>query len=128
MRQYPEDDLQIKAARFIDRYVTMMIEKTVLWAHPANERKASIQAGRRLKMKGVSPGVPDIMIYEPNGTAIGLAVELKIKPNKLSDDQKRWLTQLYLNGWETKVCWTFEEFEKTVCGYFGIPLKNKYNE
>jgi hypothetical protein len=80
-----------------------------LWCHVANERKTSFQAGARLKAKGVKSGVPDCMIYQSTGDYFGLALELKIKPNKPTNNQKEWLRRLENEGWKTAVAYSFDE-------------------
>ena len=48
-RTYPEDNLQMVCASFLDY-------SNVLWCHVANERQTSKIAGLRLKKKGVKSG------------------------------------------------------------------------
>jgi len=100
--KFKEDNLQKQVARYLDL-------NKVLWCHVANERKTSIQAGRRLKAKGVKSGVPDCLIFKANKNFTGLALELKVKPNKPTENQKKWLLELSLQGWECKVAYDFDE-------------------
>ena len=97
MRKYPEDDLQMACARYLDLMGW-------LWMHPANERKTSPRAGARLKKKGVKSGVPDILIFEPMDGFNGLAIELKTGKNKLTETQKEWMSRLSKKGWDIAVC------------------------
>jgi hypothetical protein len=108
--KFKEDDLQMATARYLD---TMGL----LWSHVANERKASPQAGARLKAKGVKSGVPDVLIFEPSGDYNGLAIELKIKPNKLSQSQKEWIRRLEISYWKTSVCYSIDEVIEEVKAY-----------
>ncbi len=110
MRKYPEDDLQMATARYLDLV-------SVVWFHPANERKTSIQAGERLKKKGVKSGVPDVLIFEPKGRHNGLAIELKIKPNVITANQKGWLKRLEMKSWFCAVCYNIDEVIETVENY-----------
>ena len=88
MRKYPEDDLQMACAKYLDLM-------GVLWCHVANERKTTKPAGKRLTKKGVKSGVPDILIFEPRGKYNGLAIELKAGKNKLTKPRnleiRKWL-------------------------------------
>lgn len=113
MRQFKEDDLQMAVAQYLDAL-------GLLWFHPPLERKTSKIAGLRLKKKGVKSGVPDCMIFEPRGNYIGLAIELKIKPNKTSDNQKKWLSDLATRGYKCVVCYNIDEVILVVSNY----LKN----
>lgn len=108
--KYPEDNLQVQTARYLDLL-------GVLWFHPANERKTSIQAGKRLKLKGVKSGVPDVLIFEPKNDFNGLAIELKIKPNKVSLNQKKWLKSLEKNKWSTHIAYSLDEVINIVENY-----------
>jgi hypothetical protein len=111
--KFKEDDLQMSCARYLDY-------SKLLWCHVGNERRTSIQAGVRLKKKGVKKGVPDILIFEPRGNYNGLAIELKIKPNKTSKEQKQWLDNLTKKGWLTDVCYSFDEFEQLITKYLEL--------
>ena len=128
MSRFKEDDLQKQVAKYLDY-------NNVLWFHPANERKSSIQQGVRLKAKGVKSGVPDCMIFTPKGRFKGLALELKItkdngfkkngeprKPTKgvLSDNQREWLINLTASGWETKVAYSFDEAKLIIDNYLKL--------
>lgn len=108
--RFKEDSLQMAAARYLD---TMGL----LWCHVANERRSSIQAGARLKSKGVKSGVPDVLIFEPSSDYNGLAIELKIKPNKPSKNQKEWLERLSNSFWKTAVCYSIDEVIEEVKAY-----------
>ena len=110
MRKFKEDDLQKQVAKYLDL-------KKVLWCHVANERKTSFQAGARLKAKGVKSGVPDCLIFEPNKEFNGLAIELKVKPNKTTENQNKWLNKLYDNHWECRVAYTFDEAKEIIDEY-----------
>lgn len=107
---YKEDALQMSVANYLDLL-------NLLWMHPANERKTSIQAGARLKRKGVKSGVPDCLIFVPKGIFSGLAIELKIKPNKTTENQKKWLKSLQNAKWKTCVCYSFDEAKEEIDNY-----------
>ena len=99
---FKEDDLQKQVASYLDL-------RKVLWCHVANERKTSMQEGVRLKAKGVKSGVPDCLIFNNKKNYKGLAIELKIKPNTPTDNQKEWLLELSLLGWLCVVCYSYDE-------------------
>jgi len=100
--KFKEDTLQKQVAKYLDL-------TGALWCHVANERKTSFQAGRRLKAKGVKSGVPDCMIFNNNQQYNGLALELKVKPNKPTKNQKEWLRRLSNKGWKCEVVYSFDE-------------------
>ena len=113
MSRFKEDDLQIAVATYMRCQYP-----NVLWTHIANERKATPQHGARLKRKGVRAGMPDIMIFESKGDwAVGLAIELKIKPNKPTAEQIKVLDKLAVEGWQVYVCYSFDEAKHEIDNY-----------
>jgi hypothetical protein len=112
--KFKEDDLQMAVAKYLDL-------QGILWCHVANERNTSFVKGARLKKKGVKSGVPDCLIFEPRGLFYsGLAIELKIKPNKVSINQKEWLTSLKNNKWCVGVAYSFDEAKDIIDKYLKL--------
>lgn len=111
--RFKEDALLIAVMDYI-RYQY----PTVLAAHIANERKASPQQGARMKRKGVKAGMPDIMIFKLKGDYnCGLAIELKIHPNKPTKHQTEILNKLSEQGWATHVCYSFDDAKMIIDDY-----------
>ena len=123
--KFQEDDLQKQVAKYLDLL-------GLLWFHPANERKTSPAAGKRLKLKGVKSGVPDCIIFNSSKRVNGLAIELKVerqnglkkngeerKPTRsqLTDNQKEWIWKLQGKNWKCVVCYNLEEVIKVVQDY-----------
>ncbi len=87
----------------------------------ANGAKRTIQAGRKLKAMGMSPGFPDIEIPIPRGKYSGLYIELKrVKGGRLSTEQRDWLVFLRSNNYYAEVAYGFHEAVEIVCTYFGL--------
>lgn len=81
----------------------------------------------RLKAEGVSPGVPDVLVFDAGPMALpsrgqyrGLALEFKIKPNKPTDAQLRWHEQLRARGWSVCVAYSADEAYGALCNYLNI--------
>jgi hypothetical protein len=72
-----------------------------------------------LKAEGVVAGVPDLMVADPRGQFAGLFIEMKVKPNRPSKEQKEIIKQLEAAGYKVAVCYCFEDFEKVVSDYLG---------
>ncbi len=123
--KYQEDDLQKEVAKYLDLL-------GLLWFHPANERKTSPAAGKRLKLKGVKSGVPDCIIFNPSKRFNGLAIELKVersnglkkngtprKPTRsqLTNNQKAWFWKLQGKNWKCEVCYNLDQVIKVVKDY-----------
>lgn len=106
-----EAQLQEVVAKYLDA-------RGLLWFHPANERKTTPQAGARLKRAGVKAGVADCLIFD-SGRArdnkgftfpiVGVAIELKIRPNKPTLMQLNWMDALTKRNWKCAVCYTLDE-------------------
>lgn len=110
--KFKEDNLQMAVARYLDHC------PNVIWYHVANERRTSPQAGRRLKNKGVKSGVPDVMILNAENGFNGLAIELKIKGGRLTENQKNWLLKLDRINYKTAVCFSLDEAIDVINQYF----------
>ena len=110
--KYKEDDLLMAVVRYLKLQYPY-----VLFTHIANERKASPIAGARLKAKGVMAGMPDLLIFRRSYCFIGLAIELKIAPNKLKPNQIIVLNQLESEGWQCNVCFDLDSAIEIIDNY-----------
>ena len=88
-----------------------------LWMHPVNEGKRTPYEQFKVKVLGITSGMPDIMIFEPKGTYHGLAIELKYGKNGLSANQVEILNKLASKNWYCAVVRTEEDFKKVVTDY-----------
>lgn len=79
---------------------------------------------------GVRKGMPDILIFESTKlfnpdtldtkiSCCGLAIELKVAPNKPSDEQLDVLSRLTDEGWKATVCFSFDEAKKLIDEHLG---------
>lgn len=90
--------------------------------HIPNEGKRSRIAGARLKAQGLKSGVPDVCLPTAHGGYIGLYIEMKVKPNKPTENQKQWLRKLREQGHLTAVCYSWEEAKQLIERYIKLPL------
>lgn len=79
----------------------------------------------KLKAEGVKAGVPDLLIFEraPDGCGgmyCGLAIEMKVKPNKPTPAQESWLAALADRGWQTAVAYSSEEAWAVLCAHLQV--------
>lgn len=103
-----EDSEQIKFFEYIDWQIRFHPEFKCIY-HCANERKTSWGSGMVLKKKGVRPGVLDITCPIPSGKYHGLAIEIKVKPNKLTPKQLEMCRILHGLGHCVRVAWSGDE-------------------
>ena len=102
-----------------------------LVTHIPNGGQRTIMAGARLKAEGVVKGYPDIMAFNTRRLIFkegvdlsaqlfcGLAIELKVWPNKPSEDQEELHDLLEGQGWRVAVCYGLDEVEQVTREYFG---------
>ena len=92
-----------------------------LMYHIPNEGKRSSVTGARLKQAGLKSGVPDVCLPTAHGGYIGLYIEMKVKPNKPTENQKLWLRALREAGHFTAVCFDWEEAKNLIEEYLSLP-------
>ena len=69
---------------------------------------------------GYKSGFPDLFIYEPKGEYSGLAIELKVKGNYASPNQKKVLSILSERGYLSELCTGFDDAIKVIDEYMGL--------
>lgn len=69
----------------------------------------NIGVAMKLKKEGVKSGVWDIHIPISKDGWAGLWIEMKVKPNKLTDEQKAFGERMQGFGHKLAVCYSFEE-------------------
>lgn len=118
------------------------VEQVLFFKHVAMDKRtrdlpitATANGGQRhkavaakLKASGVKAGVPDILCFAPGrgdgiheaGPRVGLAIEMKVKPNRTTLMQDEWLERLWGCGWRVEVCYSADEAWATLCHYLSI--------
>ncbi len=109
------------------RIKTLLDGMGLLWQHTPNEAKRNDAEQGSALARGLKRGVPDVLIYDPfrhgdRGRCVGLAIELKRSDETaaaVSDDQRRWLTELRACGWMAEWCRGFLEASKLITACYG---------
>ena len=107
-----EDTLQIAASNFL----RLQYPKALFFHTPNGGSRNKIE-GAKLKRMGILKGVADCLILEARNGFIGLAIELKIKPNQPTPEQLEFLSQLNARKWKTEVIYNLDIFIETVDKY-----------
>lgn len=94
-------------------------ELEYMFAIPNGGSRNKIEAAN-LKRQGVKSGVPDIFLPVPKGEYHGLWVEMKIKGNKTTDNQDKWIEYLNKVGYKAIVCYGFEEARQAITKYLEL--------
>lgn len=88
--------------------------------HPPNEIQAKPQYMAKRARQGVKKGVADWIFLEPRDIYNGAVIELKVKPNKPTEEQEKFLSDAKERNYFTRVCYTLEEFMDTVNYYLSL--------
>jgi len=108
-----EDRLQIGVCRLLD---ALKLD----WWHTPNGGKRSAATGALMKKMGVKAGIPDVLIANPTKQGhVGLAIELKIFPNKTSSKQEEWRGKLVGHGWAYSVAYDIDTVIQLVSKHYG---------
>lgn len=112
-----EDALNVAVANYI-----RLQYPSVFFAHLPNGGSRNIIEAVKLKRMGVRKGMPDLMLFhrkyfKDKSTYAGLFIELKIKPNKPTDEQMFAMSELRKNGWNGGVCYDFESAKLLIDSY-----------
>lgn len=91
-------------------------QNCLIYAIPNGGQRNKIVAAK-LKSEGVTSGVPDLHIPISNRFYHGLYIEMKVKPNTPTENQKKVMNQLRLNGYKCEVCYSLDEFMRVVNDY-----------
>ena len=70
------------------------------------------------------PGVPDLLVPISKQGKTGMALEFKIKPNKLTDNQIRIIKIFNSYNWKVNICYNFDQAKIYIDKY----LKEDENE
>lgn len=109
--QGKESDFQKTVAMYLDM-------KNAVWCHCPNGGTRNAREASYLKKEGVKSGVPDILIFNTKGINSGLAIELKVFPNKMQPSQKEWAENLTKCGWQVECCYSLDECIDIIDNYF----------
>lgn len=101
------------------RWLRLKYPNVLGFAIPNGGARSAL-TGAMLKAEGVVAGVPDLMIAVPKGGHAGLFVEMKVKPNRPSREQKEIISKLEDAGYKVAICYAFEEFVKIVTEYLAL--------
>lgn len=91
-----------------------------LMYHVPNGGQRSRATAGRLKAEGVKSGVPDICIPVARGGYHGLYLELKVKPNKPTENQIAWIDALNKQGYLALVCYGWRECSEQIEKYLRL--------
>lgn len=120
--QSKEHNEQVKLFNIINLQIVTYPEFDLLFAIPNGGSRGGnvmqrIINGRKLKMEGVKRGIPDLFLPVPRGSYHGLFIEMKVKPNGMTKEQKEWFVKLTNSGYKCVCCYSADEAFLTLCNY-----------
>lgn len=99
-------------------FIKLSYPKAVV-AHPPNEGRRTPFERFKAKYLGISSGLPDILIFTPNVHGYnGLALEVKIKPNRMTASQLKWHEQLFKCHWQCACVYDLDIAMEIIDTYF----------
>lgn len=108
-----EDHLQ----HAVMEYLKIRYPET-LAIHVPNEGKRSPFAQYKFKYLGGMQGIPDVIVFKQTSTYAGLAIELKVAPNKPTKNQTEFLDRLSDSGWYATWVNSFDQAKDIIDQYF----------
>ena len=112
----PEHDIQVY---LVDHLEAM--EPAPLFSATVGGVRVAMHTALKMKRAGYKKGIPDILIFEPMGGYVGLALEVKTKTGRASEHQKRWQKELQGRGWKAEICKGLDECLDCIDQYFNVP-------
>jgi hypothetical protein len=111
----PEHDIQVMLVALLES-----IKPRPLYSATVGGVRLAMHTAKRMKEAGYSKGIPDLLIFEPRGFYVGLAIEVKTEKGRPSDAQKEWCKNLNRVGWRSEICRGFDEAADVICEYFNL--------
>lgn len=90
--------------------------------HVPNEGKRSPFVQYKFKYLGGMPGIPDVIVFKQTPSYAGLAIELKVAPNKPTKNQLEFLDLLSDSGWYATWVNSFDQAKNIIDQYFADDL------
>ncbi len=91
----------------------------IIW-HTPNEARRSAQQGAMLKRMGLLAGVADIVIARASNGFHGCFIEVKVKPNKLTPAQTKFLFAMKDEGYDVALCYGADETIEHIKSYLNL--------
>lgn len=118
-----EDDFQVTAINLVRMIATTAgVDREAVMHVPNGGLRAQTTA-TRLKSMGTVAGYPDLMAFaisdsHPEVFYYGLALELKVHPNKPTPQQLHVHGLLRKAGWKVEVCYGLDQVQRIAENYF----------
>jgi hypothetical protein len=109
----PEHDIQVKLVKLLKS-----LDPQPLFSATVGGVRLAMHTAKKMKEAGYSKGIPDLLIFEPRGMYIGLAIEVKTEKGRPSPHQKEWIKDLNTRGWRAEICKGYDDCAAVIHEYF----------
>lgn len=89
--------------------------------HAIPNERVGLSQGKKFKAEGVKPGVADLSLPVARGGYFGLYIEMKVKPNRQTKNQKNFQKLVEAQNYKYIVCWNSKEAEDALVEYLSQP-------
>lgn len=96
--------------------------RKILLSFP-NMGKRTQATARYLKNEGMTAGAPDLILLKASKGFSSLAIEMKTRIGKQSEEQKAWQKEFEENGGKYVVCRSLAEFQDVIMNYLFLIKK-----
>ncbi len=114
-----EHRMQTQVVEWADLQARAIPALACLYAVPNSAVRSKGDAGRMIE-EGMRTGVPDLVLPVARGGFHALYIEMKRHPNKVSDNQQKWIERLRAQGNRVEVCWSANEAITLLRSYLGM--------
>lgn len=109
----PEHDIQVKLCSVLEA-------QGYLYSATVGGVRLAMHTALKMKDSGYKKGIPDVLIFEPRGEYIGLAIEVKTEKGRPSPEQLQWQEDLNARGWDAHICRGLDECLDALYDYFDL--------
>lgn len=108
-----EDQMQRAIIEFAQLYLLPV-------HHSPNAGKRSMYLGKKLKDLGMMPGFSDLFFLQGNDKYKGLFIELKVKPNKPTTAQLKFIELVNSLGYLGTVVYELDDAIKIITTFYNL--------
>lgn len=109
----PEHDIQTKLCSVLEA-------EGLLYSATVGGVRLAMHTAKKMKESGYKKGIPDVLVFEPRGEYVGLAIEVKTGKGVASPEQKEWQRELNKRGWDAHICYGLDECLDVLYDYFEL--------
>lgn len=111
-----ENSIQARLFSWAWANIDLAPELELMYSIPNGSNKSKSERAL-FQRTGLKAGMPDVALSIPSGKYHGLFIELKAAKGRISDDQRKVISQLRDQGYFVAICFSAQDAAKVVCLY-----------